>query len=216
MAGKEPCLGINLPVRGTVELKVLMVRGSQWDSPAFEGFIKGEIKIAGRLLGLSLNPSIETIDEPKAINGFGDGETEKGIYWFNKLGDGAKPTLIFTGKSGIWQAIVNGLEGKLSSTMAATFVTSTRGSILKNEGSVFLYNEKDLVGKTIAHEMGHLLGRINGPNNHSRDPSDIMYGKDPGCTFSEPWSSAVMNSRYVTPLTSTPHPSLNLNSGALK
>lgn len=210
----DPCPGVTLPTHGSVELRVLVIKGSQWDRATFQASFNQQIQIASRLVGLTFNPTFVTLDEPNAIDGFGDGETDKGIYWFNKLGDEANPTLIFTGKSGPWQAIINGLKGRMSSTMAATFVTSTRGSILKKEGVVFLEDDKEKMGKTLAHELGHLLGRITGANNHSLDPREVMYGREPGCSFSDPWRSAVLTSKYVKPLPSAINPTPSTDTDA--
>lgn len=110
--------------------------------------------------------NVNAVDDSKSCIGFERQFFGKMDALMNKFGKADKLTMIFTGylPSNLdvqWASFLSAMGGPPPFS-AYSYSKFFDNSLVKNEGAVFVYRSK-ATNKTIAHELGHILGGLRHP-----------------------------------------------------
>jgi hypothetical protein len=179
------------PVKPTLKAKVVIIKGSYWDSEEGKKKIAEQLAEAEKIMGIKIETGEYEILDDSNLKQIDGGQwngtinySDEQVNLMNKLGTNDTPAMVFTDDSGDGNAI--------------TVSTAWSGSDdnLQHEGIIVGKNGSDTV---VPHELGHLLSRESGNNTHSPDQKNLMYGpaNRTGTEWTEPWKSSAENSSYL-------------------
>lgn len=182
----NPCT----PLKPILQLKIVIVKGSYWDSPEGREKIKKQIAETERIMGIEIETGEwETIDDPslkKVDDGNWDGKnnySKEQVDAMNRLGDPDAPAMLYTD------------EAEDSVAIAVSHAWEGEEDGLQREGAIM---GKDSEDKTLAHELGHLLSGEAGNNTHSNDKDNLMWPTtDGGDEWTDPWKASSEKSPYM-------------------
>lgn len=177
--------------RKALKVRIVIIKGTYWDSEEGRKKIAEQIKEAERILGINIETGpYETLDEPrykKIPAGPWNGTrsySEEEVEIANRLGADDRVPLVYTDKC---------IAGGLSISRA----TQAPGDGLQHDG--ILINKKMANEKhTAAHELGHLLSGEHGQHTtHSDNENNVMDPHASGDQWTDPWKSSAEKSPYL-------------------
>jgi hypothetical protein len=187
----QPCP----PTKKTLKLRIVIVKGSYWDSEEGRKKIAKQIAEAERVLGINIKAEppapYETIDDDSLKNvpsGKWDDDnhySQEEVNLINKLGTDDTPAMVFTDE-GDGDAIT------VSKAWAGKNDGLNKEGVIVDKGS----KDDDLV---VTHELGHLLSGESGDNTHSDDKDNVMYPYtgQRGDEWTDPWKSSAEKNSYL-------------------
>lgn len=176
--------------RKGLKVRIVIIKGTYWDSEEGRKKIAEQMKEAERILGINIETGpYETLDDVGAKdipagpwNGTRNYSKEE-VEIANRLGADDRVPLIYTDKC---------IAGGLSISRA----TQGTGDGLQHDG--ILINRKMAGEKhTAAHELGHLLSGEHGAHTHSDDKNNVMNTTASGDQWIDPWKSSADKSPYL-------------------
>jgi RHS repeat-associated protein len=183
----------------TMEARIVIIKGSSWESQEMRSEIHRQIANAERIWGIKINTpeAAKIIDQRDMLHVSEIGEEETDILetheytkqatdFMNKLGnEGKRLNLVFTDYIG-WK------PNNLGKTVLQKFAKS--GDDVRGEGA---YITKWAEGKpVVAHELGHALAGVTDPPHEKTDMTAVMYPGG-GDRPTEPWKSQILESDYL-------------------
>jgi uncharacterized Zn-binding protein involved in type VI secretion len=174
-------------------VRIVIIQGTFWDSPAGRANIAQQIAQAEAILGITIvTGPFDVINNP-GMQSFPSGPwngtnnySPQEVGAINSLSTANRPAVIFTqSMTGTTAAGIT-----VSQAWAGTNDGLTQDGIIAQQP--FQNNNRDL-----AHEFGHLLSRQTGNNTHSTTPGDLMDTTASGANWNDPWRSAAATSPYL-------------------
>jgi hypothetical protein len=177
----------------TLRVRIVIIKGSVWDRDRAEmrKEILRQLKEAESIWGIGIeHGEHEVVDRPDVLRvPMADqddpvhGYSEEATRFMDLLGNaGHVANLVFT------NTISTRTRGH---TVAKAF--AKEGDVVKGEGVYIAAIAEG--GRTVAHELGHLLAGETDPK-HSKDENSVMFSPG-GPEATEPWKSKVLESEYL-------------------
>lgn len=173
-------------------LRIVIVAGSTWDTPAGRAEIDRQLREAERIMDITIiTGPFETVNDPALLNvpagnwTNGDNYSTGQTGAVNTYGAPGRPVAIYTNSSGDGAAIAvsRGWQGNNPVGNEGIIVGSNAG--LPNE-------------RATAHELGHLLSNEAGNNTHANtDPTNLMDPHASGDNWTDPWRSSAERNPYL-------------------
>jgi len=189
-----------IPKVGKVPLKISIVKGSVWDFEGAQTEIKGYLATVENMLGFDFEVQVEVLDDQNLVKGFNQGSGSKSTALVNQIGNEKQVTLIFTGHERTAKEkrgeFISQAFGETSTNAFSVAKPFDRTGAFKYDAAVLTRRNVGRVDYEIAHELIHVLGGQTGLHTHSFNPFNVMawWG---GCSFTDPWKSAVYSNRHV-------------------
>jgi hypothetical protein len=175
-----------------LKVRVIIVKGSVWDTPEGRANIADQIARAERILGYKIEvEEYEVVDDPSLLKidpapwKQGDRYSDEEVAVINKYGGDDTVPLVFT-------------DDTIGAALAVNRDFAADDDGLEHDGAVL---EKDAklpsMRNTVAHELGHLLSGCGGDHVHSDDPDNVMDPHARGDKFTEPWKGKADQHPYL-------------------
>lgn len=177
--------------RKTVRVRVIIVKGTYWDSPEGRENIERQLDKAERILGVNVeageydvvdDPSLKEIDPAPFKQG--DWNSDEEIDTINRFGSDDAIPMVFTDES-------------VGAGVAIGKVDGAREG-LKYDG-IIIDNNYTWNDRVAAHELGHVLSEERGDHTHAEtaDKSNVMHPNALGDQWTDPWKSAADKSPHL-------------------
>ena len=176
--------------RKTLKVRIVVVKGTYWDSDEGRSNIRDQLSEAERILGINIDPSeVIVVDDP-ALKKTDDSPTrdlypEEEVRLVNQYGSKDTVALIYT-------------DDTSAAAMAIAKPWAKPSDGLQHTGAVIGKEMKDNPRVT-AHELGHALSGCGEEHTHAPQDAhnDIMQPNATGDTLTEPWKSKLAASPYL-------------------